>query len=870
MAKITPMLQQYLAIKEQHKDKILFFRVGDFYEMFFEDAVLAARELDIVLTTRDAGSENPVPLAGVPYHAADTYIARLIEKGYKVAICDQVEDPRQAKGIVKREITRIITPGTVIDPSMLEERRNNYLAALLKNDDHYALATLDHSTGEFGTAEFRGEGAFLRLLDELYRLQPSECIYNQKDRQVVEELASKLTLLNLYPQPEDYFSFENALVKLKAVSTENFNLGSVYDHPLAARAAGALISYLESLGNKNFNHLQELKFYTQDNYMILDKTTHRNLELTQTIREGKKKGSLLSVLDQTRTAMGGRMLRSWLEKPLIEREQIERRLAAVEELVNNNFLREDLASTLKGIQDLERLASRINLGTVNARDLIALKNNLSIFPQIKALLEKTKADLFCEFKKELPELGFLVQLIQECLRDDPPLALREGGLIRNGYSEEVDQLRRVTTEGKEWLLDLEKQEKEKTEIKSLKIRYNKVFGYYIEVTKPNIHLVPAEYIRKQTLVNAERYITEELKDLEEKILRAEEKLAALEYRLFEALREEVAGYSRLIQQAARVIARIDCILSLSLVAVSNRYCRPKISKSKRTVIKNGRHPVVELYLEGQRYIPNDAYLDRDENRILIITGPNMAGKSTFCRSVALTVLMCQIGSFVPAEEAEIDLTDRIFARVGASDDLSAGQSTFMVEMEETAAILKNATSSSLVILDEIGRGTSTYDGMSIAQAVLEYIHEECGARTLFSTHYHELTSLEDKLQGVKNYYIAVKEKEGNVLFLRRVLPGKADRSYGVNVARLAGIPPAVTERANEILKMLENNVGNELAVTREGQISFFPVAHNDKAKNLKNKEKKVLEQLKSLNLLQMTPLEALNKLHELQQRLLDS
>lgn len=861
----SPMMEQYARIKDEHRDKILLFQVGDFYELFYEDARIASRDLDLILTTRDSDKENPVPLAGVPMHAVDNYLHRLLEKGYKVAICDQVEDASQVKGLVKREVTRIVTPGTVTDEAMLQETRNNYLISLLKDsDNYYGMAVVDVSTGSFWATEISGENAINLIKAEWQRITPAEAICTSwmREDKVLYECFNLWDQAMVEEVPEEYFFHENALQTIKdqwdSKDIDEFLFGK---YPLAVAAGGALIMYLKSLQKSRLDHLQPVELYFPGEYMVLDGITRRNLELTQTMREGKKKGSLLGVMDHTSTSMGGRLLKRWIEQPLKDINHINRRIEAVQELSDNVSLKDDLKSSLKNIFDLERLCSRINYGNVNARDLIALKKTLNLLPQIKSLIPNAQSDHLREISQQLPTFETLITLLESALVEEPPLNLRDGGIIKDGYNEEVDRLRKVCRESKDWLLEMEKQERERTGIKSLKISYNRVYGYYLEVTKNNIHLVPQEYHRKQTLVNAERYITEKLKELEDEITGATEKLVNLEYRIFEEVREEVLAYTSQLQFCAQLLAKLDCLQSLGEVAIINRYSRPHISPENPLHIAQCRHPVIENMNLEERFVPNDAYLDHSQ-KMLIITGPNMAGKSTYCRSVALVGLLAQIGSFVPANNATLPVFDRIFARVGASDDLSAGQSTFMVEMNETATILKEATPQTLVVLDEIGRGTSTFDGMSIARSVLEYINHHLNSWTLFSTHYHELTALEDELQGIKNCTMAVREKGNSVIFLRKVIPGKADKSYGVNVARLAGLPPEVIERAETILKEAESQ-SKQQDKNPIKQISFFELGSENQTDDDDNTPK-VIEDLKSLQPDLMSPLEALEELYRLQ------
>jgi len=859
----SPMMKQYKAIKEQHPDKLLMFQVGDFYELFFEDARLAAREMEIALTSRDAGSEDPIPLAGVPIHSAETYLNRLLGKGYKVVLCEQVEDASQAKGLVRREITRILTPGTITDPEMLEENRNNYLVTLInREDDYYGLAAVDVSTGDFQVTEQKGEGARENTADELYRLQPSEllCDSPQTEQLCREQFTLNngrlIEQLSHIPDPEEAKKVIGEQWDEKTWDSLNLD-----NYPLAASAGAAALIYLKLLqqlpdGKK---HFRQLNLYFTDRNMIIDNVTSRNLELTQSLREGGKQGSLLALLDRCMTAMGRRLIRRWVELPLIKRKEIEKRLDAVEEFINKPLVRKDLRKLLQNIFDLERFCSRLSYQRVTARDLVSLKMTLDQVEILKKKGGELEAPLVKTMTGNIPDFKNLNSLISNALVDDPPLSLKEGGLFKSGYNDEVDNLRIISRESNTLLLDFEKKERERTGIKSLRIGYNRNFGYYIEISKTNLGLVPPEYHRKQTLVNAERFTTEELQWMEEQIIGAREKLSHLEYNLFEKLRSKVGSFSDHLLSASQNLAGLDSIQGLAEAAERHGYCRPLFSNSKKMTVKQARHPVVEqTVLES--FVPNDIHLDK-KHHLLVITGPNMAGKSTYIRSAALICIMAQMGSFVPAKEAELSILDRIFARVGASDDLSRGQSTFMVEMQETAAILKEATPNSLLILDEIGRGTSTYDGMSIARSVLEYVCQTIKAKTLFSTHYHELTNLEGELPGVKNYTIAVKEKGKEVIFLRQLVPGKADKSYGINVARLAGVPLEVLIRAEKILFELETAA----STAGDQQLSLLPMVSEPVSEY--SREMEVVEQLKDLDLNRITPLEAIQKLYEMQKQL---
>ncbi|RQD75438.1 MAG: DNA mismatch repair protein MutS [Candidatus Syntrophonatronum acetioxidans] len=858
MSKMTPMIEQYWKIKKEHEDKILFFRVGDFYEMFFEDAKIAARELEIILTSRETGKGNHVPLAGIPYHAVNTYIARFIEKGYKIAICDQVEDARQAKGLVKRDVTRVITPGTILEDNLFKDSANNYLSSVYMVQAGIGLAIMDVSTGEFLITQLCGDAPLEKLKDELLKYSPTECIVNasaeaNKDLQTIFSLLPHM-LVSINKDHNFHYSraYEVLTSHFHTITLEGYGCN---EYPLAISAGGAILSYIGELYRSPLKHVNSIKVYNPENFMMIDGVTRRNLELTQTIRTGKKKGSLLGIMDKTITSSGARLLRKWLEQPLINKEKIEERIKGVEELIENPFIREDLKELLEKVYDLERIISRVSFGTAGARDLIHLKKTLKVFPRIKEIISQPESKIYQELKKEFFTLEDLHSLIENALVDDPPISLKEGGLIKEGFDKELDEMRDITRKGKKWIIDLEEKERKNTGIKSLKVSFNKVFGYYIEVTKANLSLAPDYYIRKQTLVNSERFITPELKEYEEKILDAEEKMQDREFQLFDNVRKKVAERTLEVQKSSKTLAVLDCLLNNARLALENDYCRPIFNENDSIKLKDGRHPVVEKFIEGESFVPNDTLLDNTDSRLLIITGPNMAGKSTYMRQVALISLMAQMGSFVPAREASLSLVDRIFARVGAADDLVGGQSTFMVEMNEVANILNNATRKSLVILDEIGRGTSTFDGMSIAQAVIEYLYDDnlIGSKALFATHYHELTELGDRLHGIKNYSMAVKEEGEDIVFLRKIIPEKADRSYGIQVARLAGLPSLVVQRASEILNKLER--GKEVKRPEEK-------VHNNENYYLYPKDglKELLGELESMDPLNMTPLEALNRL----------
>lgn len=878
MAALTPMMQQYMAIKEQYKDCILFYRLGDFYEMFYDDALTASRELEITLTGKNCGQEERAPMCGVPYHAVDVYLNKLVAKGYKVAICEQAEDPKQAKGIVKREVIRIVTPGTNLSQQALDEGRNNYLMCLVYDNNQFGLAITDISTGDFYTTEV---ATLKELYDEIHRFSPSEIICNDSFYMSGASLDDFKDRLHVSVSTLDTWYMDEAVSVQKI--KEHFKVASLdglglTDFPSGTLAVGALLLYLYETQKNTLDNLTKITPYRSGGYMIIDSATNRNLELIETLREKQKKGSLLWVLDKTKTAMGARLMRNWIEQPLIEKKKITTRQDAVEELYNDMITREEIREYLNAVYDLERLVTRISYRTANPRDLIAFKTSLGMIPPVKQLLSQAKSAELKEIDERMDCLEDIYDLIEKSIQDEPPIMIREGGMIKEGYNEDVDKFRLSRTEGKTWLAELEAREKEKTGIKNLRVRYNKVFGYYLEVTNSYKELVPEDWTRKQTLANAERYITPELKELEDMILGAEDKLAALEYDLYCEVRDSIGEQVVRIQETAKAIAHLDVLASLACVAQSNDYVRPSINTKGVIDIQGGRHPVVEKMNNNQMFIDNDTYLDNKNHRISIITGPNMAGKSTYMRQSALIVLMAQIGSFVPAKSANIGIVDRIFTRVGASDDLASGQSTFMVEMTEVANILRNATSRSLLILDEIGRGTSTFDGLSIAWAVVEHISNPklLGAKTLFATHYHELTELEGKLDSVNNYCIAVREQGDDIIFLRKIIRGGADKSYGIQVARLAGVPDSVIDRAKEIASWLEETDVTDKAknlqvrtsakkkevvreaVPAEKQMSLFDIYPADHP---------VLKELAGLDVSNMTPIQALNTLYELQKRL---
>ena len=864
MAEITPMMQQYLEIKEQNKDAILFFRLGDFYEMFNEDAKLASRELDLTLTTRDRGKpeEERVPMCGVPYHSCDGYIARLIAKGYKVAICEQTEDPAKAKGLVKRDIIRVITPGTV-DSSMLEGSRSNYICGLYMDEERAGVCFCDITTGKTHATAFSGGDLNESVANELGRFHPVEAVVNDGayGREALVSLLREKFGCRVENYGERRFNLADAQRRAESQFGKEAAAALPQGNPTALMALGGLLDYLYETQKTDLSHINSLEYYEQGRFLELDLTARRNLELTETLRNKEKRGSLLWVLDKTKTAMGGRLLRSWLERPLLDLAAIDRRLSAVEVLVGDTVGREELILSLSGISDMERLIGRVVYGSAGGRDMASLRASLENLPQVKAKLAPFAAGRLGELAASLDELQDVYQLLCQAIVDDPPFSVREGGFIRDGYDGEVDRLREILSGGKGVIAEVEAREREKTGIKSLKVGYNKVFGYYIEVSRSYYDQVPADYIRKQTLANCERFITQELKDLEHTVLTASDRVIALEYDLFTALREKVGAHMARIQATAAAVAELDTLCAFAAVASKNNYCRPTVDDGDVIEIHDGRHPVVEQVLKGSLFVPNDTYMGRQESRVAIITGPNMAGKSTYMRQVALITLMAQVGSFVPARSARIGVVDRIFTRIGASDDLSAGQSTFMVEMTEVSDILKHATSRSLLILDEIGRGTSTFDGMSIARAVLEHCadRKKLGCKTLFATHYHELTELENALPGVKNFNIAVKARGEDIVFLRKIIPGGADRSYGIEVAKLAGLPESVVRRARAVLKELEESSGHRpqlLAAPQQDQVSLEALG-----------EAEVIDRLRRTQPDTLSPMEALNLLYELKQKL---
>ncbi len=877
LSELTPMMQHYLQTKDQYPGCILFYRLGDFYEMFFEDALTVSRELEITLTGKSCGLEERAPMCGVPYHAVDTYLNRLIEKGYKVAICEQVEDPKLAKGMVKREVTRVVTPGTNLNIQALEESRNNFLMSIAYFPGKIGLSVADISTGDYYLTELEDSA---KLFDEINKYGPAEIICNDAfliSGMDIEDMRHRLRIaVNAL---ESHYFDEDAAKKLlkkhfKVVALTGLG---IEDFPLGVLAAGALLRYLYETQKSSMSNITHIYPYLANTYMLLDSATRRNLELTETLREKQKRGSLLWVLDKTKTAMGARTLRSYIEQPLIDKRQIEERLDAVEELTRDAISRDEIREYLNPVYDLERLLGKISYQSANPRDLIAFRNSLAMMKPIKAVLSAFDKSLLSQIRVDIDPFEDLYELIQAAIEEDPPVLVREGGIIKDGFDDTIDSLRKAKTEGKNWLAALEEEDRNRTGIKNLRIKYNKVFGYYFEVTNSFKNMVPEDYIRKQTLANAERYTTPRLKELEDTILNAEDKLSTLEYDLFCKIRDTIGAEIERIQKTAKAIARLDVFASLSLVAERYHYVRPEINEKGLIHIKEGRHPVVEQVMGNDMFVTNDTYLDNNSHLIAVITGPNMAGKSTYMRQTALIVLLAQLGSFVPAKSAKIGLVDRIFTRVGASDDLASGQSTFMVEMNEVANILRNATKNSLLILDEIGRGTSTFDGLSIAWAVIEHISNRklLGAKTLFATHYHELTELEGKIGNVNNYCIAVKEKGDDIVFLRKIIKGGADKSYGIQVAKLAGVPDMVIDRAKEIVAQLSENditekVQNIAVEAKTGdkkvqtydevdlqQISLFDTVTDED----------VLKELLEVDVMNMTPVDAMNTLYRLQSRL---
>ncbi len=892
MPPLTPMMQQYVNTKEQYKDCILFYRLGDFYEMFFEDAIIASRELEITLTGKDCGQEERAPMCGVPFHAADTYINKLVSKGYKVAIGEQVEDPKLAKGLVKREVIRVVTPGTNLSMQALDETKNNYLMCIVYMDDCFGISTVDITTGDYYVTEVDSEK---KVFDEITKYTPAEIIHNDYFAMsgvdlfdLKERLGIAISGLDSY-----YTDEEQCIERLKRHFKVSMLDGlGLKDYPIGITAAGALLEYLYETQKNSLIHLTHITPYNSNRFMVIDSSTRRNLELLETLREKQKRGSLLWVLDKTKTAMGARLLRTWIEQPYIDKNRIEARLDAIEEINQTLINRDEIREYLNPVYDLERLISKISCKSANPRDLIAFKSSLSMIPAIKYLLSQYHTNELTQVFSNMDTLEDLCVLIETAINDDPPIALKDGGIIKDGYNEDIDKYRSAKTEGKKWLSELEIKEREATGIKNLRVKFNKVFGYYLEVTNSYKDLVPDTWMRKQTLTNAERYITPELKELEDMILGAEDKLFSLEYDLFAMVRDQIAAEVTRIQSTAKALAKIDVYTSLALVSERNNYVRPQINTKGIIEIKGGRHPVVEKMTNNQMFIENDTYLDNNNQRISIITGPNMAGKSTYMRQSALIVLMAQMGCFVPAISANIGIVDRIFTRVGASDDLASGQSTFMVEMTEVANILRNATKDSLLILDEIGRGTSTFDGLSIAWAVVEHISNPklLGAKTLFATHYHELTELEGKLANVTNYCIAVKEQGDDIIFLRKIVRGGADKSYGIQVAKLAGVPESVINRAKALVEELSSaditervreidiedqytkksskKSSDKAKYVMDGQLSLFSNTIIEE-NSISPTEHEILDKIRQMDLSHMRPLDAMMMLDELQQKLLN-
>ena len=868
MAELSPMMQNYLETKKQYNDCMLFYRLGDFYEMFFDDAIVASRELEITLTSRACGLEEKAPMCGVPYHAVDIYISRLIAKGYKVAICEQLEDPKKAKGIVKRDVIRVVTPGTVIEANMLEEKRNNYIMSIVKKGIHYGLAICDISTGDFFATQIKLQSNnFEKLLDEYARYTPAEIVVNnamgnsEKELNILKDRNNTFITIR---EDNTFSKDDKTILNLYTVVDGFEKVKEEFDNEeLIVLAINGLLNYFTETQKVKLEHINKIQVYEVRKYMALDINARRSLELTERMRDKSKKGTLIWVLDKTSTSMGGRLLRRWINDPLLDINEIKDRLNAVSEFKNDIILRGDVTDILKKVYDIERLAGKIAYGNVNARELVSLKNSLKNIPSLKQILADAKSNMLKGLYEKLDGLEDIYELIDKAIVEDPPISVKEGGIIKSGFSTEIDEYRKASTEGKNWIIALEAKEKEKTGIKNLKVGYTRVFGYYIEITKSFLKQVPDNYIRKQTLTNAERFITEELKQIEDKILGSEEKVINLEYDEFTKIRDKIASNIERLQTTASAVANIDVLSNFATIAEDNNYVYPEVNEEDIIDIKGGRHPVIEKMVDDGIFVENDTYLDCNENRVAIITGPNMAGKSTFMRQVAIITLMAQIGCFVPAESARIGIVDKIFTRVGASDDLSSGQSTFMVEMNEVANILKNATSKSLVILDEIGRGTSTYDGLSIAWAVAEYIadKEKIGCKTLFATHYHELLELEEKVEGIKNYHIAVKEKGEDIIFLRKILEGGTDESYGIHVAKLAGVPKNVVTRANKILRSLEKGgvkikEEKEQKKQVEGQFDLFSLKLAD-----------ISHELDKINVNELTPIDALNTLVRLKEML---
>lgn len=860
MDNLTPMMKQYMSIKNKYKDSILFFRLGDFYEMFFDDALTASRELEITLTQRDCGMEKKAPMCGVPHHVADTYVSRLVEKGYKVAICEQVEDPSKAKGIVKRNVIRVVTPGTITDTNVLDEKSNNYLVSIYMDDLGIGISYADNSTGEMYTTEYSGnmENNYRFIIDELGKIFPSEIICNEKfliDKKYINIIKNRINpYFSVY---KDFDDIENVSEKrildlFQVQSLEGLGInGKIY----SLLSTNKLIEYLYNTQKNSLSHINTLIYYKPQDYMIMDINTRTNLEIHETIISREKKGALIYVIDKTCTAMGGRLLKNWLEQPLINITEINKRLNMVEHFYNNIIFMDEVTHELKNIYDIERLSSKVSNGNCNGRDFISLKNSISVLPKLKSLLISTDNEQLNIIGKSMDTLRDIHDLIESSIVDNPPISITEGQLIKEGFNEKLDEIREASIRGKEWLASLEIKERENTGIKNLKVGYNKVAGYFIEVTKANIPMVPDYFIRKQTLTNSERYYTEELKSMESKILGAEEKSIELEYEIFQSIRNILKGEIKRIQYVSKLVATIDVIVSFAKVALKNNFVKPNLNNKGYIQIKEGRHPVVETMIENNLFVPNDTYLDRDNSMIQIITGPNMAGKSTYMRQVAIITLLAQIGSFVPAEKADISIVDRIFTRIGASDNLSQGESTFMVEMNEVSNIIREATPRSLIILDEVGRGTSTYDGLSIAWAVVEYIATKIKAKTLFATHYHELTQLADNFKEIKNMTISAEEKGDDIVFLRKIIEGSTNKSYGIQVAQLAGIDKTIINRANEILSIIEGS--------HEININKAPKNNLKQLNLLDYKKDYFIDRIINIDIDTLTPIEALTTLNNL-------
>lgn len=876
---LTPMMQQYMSVKEKCKDCILFFRLGDFYEMFFEDAEIASQELELVLTGKDCGLSERAPMCGIPYHAANMYITRLISRGYKVAIGEQLEDPALAKGIVKRDIVKIITPGTYTDSSFLEDRKNNYIMSIFIDDGKFGLSVSDISTGEFDCTSWDVNHEV--IINEISKYSPKELLIQENlEENLIKQIKERFNCT--FSSFDDKFFTEDSL---KNVKNQFLNCESLTLDDLVLSSANGLIKYLILTQKNNLSHINKLDFYNVVDYMSIDVNSRRNLELTETLKEKSKKGSLLWVLDKTSTAMGGRQLRRYIENPLIDKKAITERLDAVDELMSSLSRHEDLKALLKQIYDIERLVGKISTQSVNAKEFIFLKNSIERLPEIKSLLSIFNSDLLEKNYEQLDTLEDIYKIINEAICDTPSMSVKEGNIIKEGYNKEVDELKNAKANGKQWIADLENKEREETNIKSLKVSYNKVFGYYIEITKSNLGLIPeGRYIRKQTLANCERYITPELKEMEDKILGAEERLVNLEYSLFVEIRDKINTHIERMKHTAKLLSELDCLCSFATVALENNYCKPEIVENGTIKITEGRHPVVENTIPAGTFVANDTAMNTTDNQLLLITGPNMAGKSTYMRQVSLIVIMAQLGSFVPAASSRISICDKIFTRIGASDDLATGKSTFMVEMWEVSNILKNATQRSLILLDEVGRGTSTYDGLSIAWSVVEYLcnNPKVKCKTLFATHYHELTSLEGKVSGLKNYSIAVKKIKDDIVFLRKIIPGGADESYGIEVAKLAGLPEEVILRAREILKRLEtDNNGeaaidavrvNEPAATLNTAVAAIPTKNKASRKKNSNimqmdfediEKENLLNEISEIDVMNLTPMESMNKLYDL-------